>query len=203
LLTGKKEEDEMGCCGFMMNVVLRTLTTETPFLEVLEFRLPITSKHLLISDKAFKSSKNKVIVNEHLLSPTKTNLVKTMGKHRVKLRTVRNLLADQFEGLKLDKQLLHRVMKKGCDDVWGFDDNESITIFYAQGLNLREFDTKFGVNGKFKTTSCSTSGALVSWLEQLPLEVLNTRIYGKDAVWVEIPPTIQQRTSLKLPHHPA
>ena len=91
-----------------------------------------------------------------------------MGKHCVKLRTVRILLADQFGGLQLDKQLLHRVMKQGRDDVWGSDDNESITIFYDQGLELREFDKKFGVNGKFETTSCSTSCALASWLEQLP-----------------------------------
>ena len=76
-------------------------------------------------------------------------------------------------------------MKKGRDDVWGKDNNESITIFYSQGLELREFDTKFGVHGKFNTTSCSTSCALVSWMEQFPLEVLNARIYAKDAVWVD------------------
>jgi len=52
-------------------------------------------------------------------------------------------------------------------------------------LKLPEFDTKLGVNGKSEITSCSTSGALVSWLEQLPLEVLNTIIYGKYAVWVD------------------
>jgi len=42
----------------MMNVVLRTLKIKTPFLEVLEFWLPITFKHLLISEEALKSSKN-------------------------------------------------------------------------------------------------------------------------------------------------
>ena len=75
-----------------------------PFLEICEFRLPLTSKHLLLSDEALKCSPNKVIAHEHLLSPTKTNLVKTMGKHHVKLHTVRNLLADHFGGLQLDKK---------------------------------------------------------------------------------------------------
>ena len=180
-----KRHDVVGCCGFFMRLLLVSPPNELPCLQVKELRLPLTSKHLIISAKEYKAAESKVIVNEGLLSPTKTTFVKNMGKNRMKLQTVRNLLADTFEGLQCSTELLHRVMKKGRDDVWGSDENESMTVFYAEGLKLRSFDSKFGLAGKFTTKTCPSSGTLVAWLEQTPLEVANARIYGKDAIWVD------------------
>ena len=108
-----------------------------------------------------------------------------MGIHRAKSQTVRNMFVDQFDGTQIGKGLLFRTTKKGRDEAWGADDNESMTIFYASGLKLREFDEKFGVTGKFTTTTCQSTGKLVSWLEQTSLEVLNARTYGKDVSWID------------------
>jgi len=176
-----KSPGVVGCCGFFMRLLLAFLNNEPPSLQVKELWLPLTSKHLIISAKDYKTGESKGIVNEELLTPTKSNFVKNLGKNRLKLQTVRNVLADIFEGLQCSNELLHRVMKKGRDDIWDSDANESMTIFYAEGLNLRSFASKFRLSGKFTTKTCPSSGTLVAWLEQLPLEVANTRIYGKYA----------------------
>ena len=77
-------------------------------------------------------------------------------------------------------------MRKGRNEAWGVDDNESMIIFQAEGLKLCEEDSKLGmIAGKFMTRMDPNNRILVAWLEQTPLEVANARVYGKDAVWVD------------------
>ena len=51
---------------------------------------------------------------------------------------------DQFDDTQISRQLLFRVTKKGQAEAWGVDDNEFMTIFYADELKLKEFDEKLG-----------------------------------------------------------
>ena len=108
-----------------------------------------------------------------------------MWKNRAKSQTVRSIFVDQFDGAQTTKNLLFQVTKKGRAEAWGADDNESMTIFDAAGLKLRDFDEKFGMTGRFTSTTCPSTGKVVSQLGQTPLEVLNARTYGNDAYWVD------------------
>ncbi len=190
-----KDSTENGCCGFRIVLLLVTDASGESFLEVRKFELPPTSRHLLISHEDREAAESKVITNENMLTPRKTKFLKSMGKNRAKGHTVVNMLADQFDGLQVGPDLMYRVMKKGRDEAWGVDDDESMTILYAQGLKLREYNSKYGVHGKFSVRTCHSSGKLISWLEQTPLEVLNARIYAKDAYWLD---TTHNATAHKL-----
>ena len=92
-------------------------------------------------------------------------------------------MSQQFGGLKVDNQLMFRVMKKGREDNWGKDESKSMAIFYSEGLKLREMDPIFGVPGKFRTQTGDSDGELKAWLQQHPIEVLNAPTYGQDIIW--------------------
>ena len=76
-------------------------------------------------------------------------------------------------------------MRKRCDKAWGVDDTESMSIFFAKGFKLLEVNEIYGVYGKFSGSTCPVTSKLTTWLEQMPLEVLNARVYRGDAVWVD------------------
>jgi len=120
-----------------------------------------------------------------MLTPKKEKLLKAMGKSRAQSHTVRTVMSDQFDGVKLDHNLMHRVMRKGRVEAWGGDEHESNLIFYAEGIKLKDHDSRYGVSGKFATTHCSQTPTLLSWMEQTPIEVLNVRVYGGDSFWVD------------------
>ena len=62
-------------------------------------------------------------------------------------------------------------------------------------MKLREQSTKYGVCGKFDTLTCKTTGTLLGWYAQHPLEVLNARAYTNDAVFVD---TTHKATSREI-----
>ena len=194
-----KMPDVVGCCGFFMRLLLVSPPNELPCLQVKELRLPLTSKHLIISAKEYKAAESKVIVNEGLLSPTKTTFVKNIGKNRMKLQTVRNLLADTFEGLQCSTELLHRVMKKGRDDVWGSDENESMTVFYAEGLKLCSFDSKFGLAGNLPQKHVHHLVPSLHGLNKHPLKWQMLEYMAKMPFGL-IQPIMQRSICLKLGH---
>ena len=78
-------------------------------------------------------------------------------------------------------------MQKGRQESWGKDDTESMSIFYANGKKRKMYDEKFEIAGKFHAQTCSHTSKLTGWNEQHPLELLNARVYVKDATWVDTP----------------
>lgn len=127
----KLEDSVMGCCGFRIRLLLvennRDLNHQ-PHLEIKEFKLPPTSHHLHVSTETW-SRANKILKHEDELSPAKTKLLKSLGTQRVNCATATNIMSQQFDGLKVDKQLMFRIMKKGRDESWGGDESESMMIF--------------------------------------------------------------------------
>jgi hypothetical protein len=153
-------------------------------LQVYKFQLPSTSKHLLVSHETWSEAASKIITNKDMLSPSKTKFIEMCGKNRLNIGAVRSMLSDHFNGVQVSDELVYRVMREGRISEWGDSHDESMVIFYAMGLELQKHEEKFGIGGKFLARTCQ-SGSLLSWLEQTPLEVLNARVYGKDAVWVD------------------
>ena len=191
----KPQVREQSLCGLKVRMLLVLPDGERPYLEVREFSLPATSRHLLVSKGAWETSGSKVVNNEDKLTPNMTKLLMNLGKSRTKTETANNVIADTFDGLRVGTNLLHRVMKKGRDEAWGASETESMMIFYATGLKHRDLDEKYGVEGKFYARTCSSTGKLICWYEQLPLEVLNARAYGQDAAWTD---TTHNATMLDL-----
>ena len=88
-------------------------------------------------------------------------------------------------------------MKKGREDAWGGTPQESMMVFYGEGLKLQQ-EQKYGVHGKFYTDTCTSTGKLVCWYEQHPIEVLNAiHLTGSGT----ISPIMQQLMYLRLEFH--
>ena len=183
--TRKMDNSIQGCCGFKIRFLLQDKKDDAPpHLEVREFELPPTSNHLLVSTEVRQSSESKVIKSEKDLSPKKINMLENLGKNRAQAELARNMMMDTH-GVVLGKNLMHRVMEQGRKKAWGTNETESLTIFYGEGLKIREPSDEYGVNGKFDTLTCPTTGKLLGWYAQYPLEVLLARAYGPDAVMVD------------------
>lgn len=181
-----KDDSALGCCGIKIRLLLVDNDPESdPYLEVKEFNIPPLSRHLRVSQQARAASESKVITNEDMLTPSKTALLENLGECRTKYHTVESILSRQYDGLVVSKSLAHRVMQKGRKKAFGEDDDESMMIFYNTGLSRKEVDDKYGLGGKFFTRTCSNTGRLLCWVEQLPLEVLNARAYAKNSIWVD------------------
>ena len=184
-----KESDERGCCGFKIRFLLCDKDVDEPHLLVKEFCLPPTSKHHLHEsspDSRTSLPQRLVIKHKDMLTPKKTNIMKSMGKCRATTSLVQRIIEDQYDGrVYVEPSLMYRIMKEGREEAWGKNDTESIVLFYADGMKLLKNDDRFGVAGKFNVNVCPSSSKIVQWLMQTPLEVLNARTYGKDAVWVD------------------
>eukprot|EP00985_Skeletonema_marinoi_P019305 scaffold11017_cov157-Skeletonema_marinoi.AAC.1 len=63
---------------------------QQPYLEVMEFNLPLTSNHLLVTKEARQVSESKVIKSQAELSPRKVRLLENMGKSRSSAELARN-----------------------------------------------------------------------------------------------------------------
>ena len=180
----KLDDGIKGCCGFMMRLLLVQNNHDInhqPHLEIKEFKLPPTSRHLQVSQEVW-SRANKILKHEDELSPQKTKLLKSLGTQRVNYATAKKIMSQQYDGLQVNRQLMNRLMRKGRDENWGKDESESMMIFYSEGLKLKEVDPIFGVPGKFLTKN-GDSGELEAWSQQHPIEVLNARTYGQDVIW--------------------
>jgi hypothetical protein len=183
--TRKMDDSIQGCCGFKIRFLLQDKKDDAPpHLEVREFQLPPTSNHLLVSTEARQLSESKVIKSEKDLSPRKIRTLENLGKNRAQAELARSMMMDTH-GVVLGKNLLHRVMGEGRKKAWGTNETESLTIFCGEGLKIREYSAEYGVNGKFDTLVCTTTGKLLGWYAQYPLEVLLARAYGPDAVIVD------------------
>ena len=179
------DDSERGCCGLKIRFLLRDKEEDKqPYLEVMEFKLPPTSNHLLVSEEVRQSSESKVINSAKDLTPKKVKLLENMGKNRTTAEMARSMLYDQHQVI-ISKNLLHRIMQQGRDMAWGGNETESLTIFCSEGSKIREYCPKFGVSGKFDTVTHNTTGKLIGWYAQHPLEVLNARAYAKDGVFVD------------------
>lgn len=181
----QRGKDGQGCCGIKIRVLLVDKEDDATHLVVREFSLPSDSKHLLVSRQVRELSASKIITHEDMLSPTKTNFLKTLGKNRAKSTFVTEVMSDQFKGIQINKNLMHRIMKKGREDAWGGTSQESMMVFYGEGLKLQQ-EQKYGVHGKFYTNTCTSTGKLVCWYEQHPIEVLNAIHFGCDGVWNDL-----------------
>ena len=92
----EKNDDALGCCGIKVRLLLVDNDPESdPYIEVREFKIPPTSKHLRVSQEARAASESKVITNEDMLSPKKTALLMNLGKSRTNYHTVETILSDQ------------------------------------------------------------------------------------------------------------
>ena len=184
-----KGSEERGCCGFKLRFLLCDKDVDEPHLLVKEFCLPPNSKHRLHTpspDSRILLPQRQVIKHKDMLTPKKINIMKSMGKCRAQTSLVQRIIEDQYDGrVYVEPSLMYRVMKEGREEAWGKNDTESMVLFYGDGMKLLNNDDRFGVAGKFKVNVCPSSSKIVQWLMQTPLEVLNARIYGKDAVWVD------------------
>jgi len=153
----KMEDSQPGCCGFKIRFLLQDkIADQQPYLEVMEFNFPQTSNHLLVPEKARDASESKVIMSQQQLSPKKVSLIEDLGKNRVSAELARNLLSSQH-GVTVSKNLLFRTMKQGRDKAWGGSETDSLVIFCAEGMKLRENSDKYGVSGKFDVATHPTS----------------------------------------------
>ena len=73
------------------------------------------------------------------LSPSKVNFLKSLGKSRVRIETCRNLISDRYNGLLIDDDLAYRTMRKGREEAWGKDDNESLLVLYNVGVQHQPY----------------------------------------------------------------
>ena len=55
------EDSEPGCCGVKIRFLLQDKNGQQPYLEVMEFKLPLTSNHLLVTKEARQLSESKVV----------------------------------------------------------------------------------------------------------------------------------------------
>lgn len=157
----EKDDSEPGCCGLKIRCLLQDKKEDQqPYLEVMEFKLPLTSNHLLVPKEARHASESKVIKSQKELTPREKKLLENMGKSRASAELTRNVLFDQH-GVIVSKNLLFRTMRQGRDSAWGATETESLTIFYSEGLKLREQSTKYGVCGKFDALTHNTTGKLL------------------------------------------
>jgi len=119
------DDTDEGCCGFKIRFLLQDKKDddEPPHLEVREFKLPETSNHLLVSTDVRQVAQINTITHEKQLTPTKINLLHTLGKNRARADFATNMLLDHH-GITLSKSLLHCVMPKGRDTAWGANESE-------------------------------------------------------------------------------
>jgi hypothetical protein len=178
-----RDRDEK--CHFWMRIRFYDSDGEKPHLRVKDFKFPSSSLHLKVAQEVRKKASNAVIKYEAELTPTKENQLKRYGEQGLETQTAQNLIRGEF-GLNVSKTLAKRVMKKGRDARWGKDDDESMLLFYASGLKLREeVDSEYGIPGKFKTKHAESNGVLESWYEQMPVERMNAKVYGQDSVYAD------------------
>lgn len=177
-----RDRDEK--CQFWMRIRFYDSDGEKPYLRVEDFKFPSSSLHLKVAQEVRQKASNAVIKYETELTPTKENQLKRYGEQSLPTQTAQNLIRGEF-GLNVSKTLAKRVMKKGHDARWGKGDDEAMLLFYASGLKLREADSEYGIPGKFKTKHAESNGVLTSWYEQMPVEVMNARVYGQDSVYAD------------------
>jgi hypothetical protein len=118
-----KESDERGCCGFKIRFLLCDKDVDEPHLLVKEFCLPPTSKHRLHTsspDSRTSLPQRLVIKHKDMLTPKKTNIMKSMGKCRATTSLVQRIIEDQYDGrVYVEPSLMYRIMKEGREEAWG------------------------------------------------------------------------------------
>jgi hypothetical protein len=179
----QKSDEENGCCGLSIHCCLQdSEDDDEPYILIKTFKLPFTSRHLKVSAEVW-SENDHVIMHEDELTPNKMKLLKSLGTSRVPATKAREIMEEQYEGVKVSDQCMYRVFKKGRNEKFGALDSESMAILFSSGHKLREFNNTYGVEGKFETIFDGVE--LLAWMEQLPLEVWSARVYGQDAVYCD------------------
>ena len=177
-----KPYDEMGCCGFKVNALLVDKEEGYgPHAVVTKIAFSALSKHLLVSPeaRAAAASGNNKVHHEDQLSIAQKNLLKVLGKNRTVAQEARDLFGDLFPDVKLDTNLMNRVMRKGLAEAYGKDDDESMTLFVEKLVEWKQD------GGFFKIEICPVTGRLLSVACQLKLEKALAEQYGSQVYFCD------------------
>ena len=91
------------------------LTDSDPYLEIKEFILPSTSKHT-VQSMMMNDTPDEPIRHQSMLEPGPTNLIKALGRRRAKISLVLSVLDDTYPHLKVNKTLIHTMLRKARDE---------------------------------------------------------------------------------------
>ena len=144
-----------GCCDLKVQATL-VLTDGDPYLQIKEFRLPSTSKHKPPST-VMDVAPYEPIHHQALLEAGPASLIKALGQRRAKISLVLLVLHDTYPHLKMNKPLIHTMLRKGRDEKYGDNDDNSMVFFLDFGIGMK------AEGGTFNMTMCY----LISQLFQL------------------------------------
>ncbi|EJK77728.1 hypothetical protein THAOC_00421, partial [Thalassiosira oceanica] len=169
-----KPADESGCCGFKVNaLVVDNDDGYGPHAVITKFSFSALSKHMLVRAEArAAASGDRTVRHEDQLTSAQTNLLNVLGKNRSVAQEARDLFGDLFPDVKLDTNLMNRVMRKGLHDACGKDDDESMTLFVTKLVEWKKD------GGFFKIEICPVTGKLLSVACQMKLETALAERYG-------------------------
>ena len=141
-----------GCCGLKMRATL-VLTDGDPYLEIKEFILPSTSKHK-VQSMMMNDTSDEPIRHQSMLEPGPTNLIKALGRRQAKISLVLSVLDDTYPHLKVNKSLIHTMLRKGRDEKYGDNDDNSMVMFLEYDIGIK------GQGGTFNVTMCDLTSQL-------------------------------------------
>mmetsp|Transcript_29566 Transcript_29566/g.62720 ORF Transcript_29566/g.62720 Transcript_29566/m.62720 type:complete len:328 (-) Transcript_29566:440-1423(-) len=117
-----------GCCGFEARISLKT-NDNGPFLDITQFTLPVTSKHILVSQKTRESLPPAPFRQESQMSASQTELLKTLGATRLPAYEIREIMKKQYPELIIHDVLMYRVSNLGRKERVGGDEDSSLLLF--------------------------------------------------------------------------
>ena len=170
---------EIGCCGFKIKLKLQLTPYDHPFYEVVLFSFPKNSKHYMIRGNFINAQICEPVVHESQLTPPQLKLLKSLGKRRAKCYTVQSIMRDLHPDLKLDKDLMYRILQKGREEGFGDDDDTSMVKFVEKGIHWKSN------GGSFQIKMCGVSAQLECWSGQTPLEKKLQLKYGSDVYFCD------------------
>ena len=170
--------DVPGCCGIHIGAKLvKKSVYDHAHLVITHFRVPVTSKHIMMSDSAKEQHRStELFTHESQLTEAQTALLKVCGKRRISTHATKCVMRDVFPGLKMSTDLLWRVRNKGRSEAYGTDD-QTMAMFVERGNEWKEN------GGSFQWFSEGLE--LQSWSGQNKLEKELMETYGHYSYYVD------------------
>ena len=170
--------DVPGCCGIHIGAKLvKKSVYDHAHLVITHFRVPVTSKNILMSDSAKEQHRStELFTHESQLTEAQTALLKVCGKRRISTHATKCVMRDVFPGLKMSTDLLWRVRNKGRSEAYGTDD-QTMAMFVERGNEWKEN------GGSFQWFSEGLE--LQSWSGQNKLEKELMETYGHYSYYVD------------------
>ena len=168
------------------------LTDGDPYLEIKEFIFPSTSKHQ-VQSTMMNDTPDEPIRHQSMLDPGPTNLIKALGQRQAKISLVLSVLDNTYCHLKVNKPLIHTMLRKGRDKKYGDNNDNSMVVFLEYGIGMK------GQGGTFNVTMCDLKSQLEQWSVQTKLETQIAATCVKDLYFMD---TIHNITKFTLQSGP-